>query len=168
MEADAPAPIPNPIPDPTPASAPASAPILALAPTPAPIPDPTPALALSPCVPVRDLSGREVRHLLRRLGLPQLVAPFRAQQVDGRLLVHVECVQDLIDLDAQLVKPLLARRLFAELADWKGEVSREMLLPPPISPQVSFYNTLLHYVILLYYIILYCSHTELSTAPYRT
>ena len=129
MEANAPAPIPNPIPDPTPASAPASAPILALAPTPAPIPDPTPALALSPCVPVRDLSGREVRHLLRRLGLPQLVAPFRAQQVDGRLLVHVECVQDLIDLDAQLVKPLLARRLFAELADWKGQVSREMLLP---------------------------------------
>ena len=111
-----------------------------------------------------------MQHLLRRLGLPQLVAPFRAQQVDGRLLVHVECVQDLIDLDAQLVKPLLARRLFAELADWKGQVSREMLLPPPISPQVSFYNTLLHYVILLYYIILLycCSHTELSTAPYRT
>ena len=45
-------------------------------------------------------------------------------------MVHVECVQDLIDIDAQLVKPLFARRLFAQLADWKGTVSREMLLPP--------------------------------------
>ena len=49
--------------------------------------------------------------------------------MDGRLLVHVECVQDLIDIDAQFVKPLFARRLFAQLADWKGTVSREMLLP---------------------------------------
>ena len=71
-----------------------------------------------------------MRHLLRRLGLPQLVEPFRANQVDGHLLVHVECVQDLIDIDVQLVKPLFARRLFAQLADWKGTVSREMLLPP--------------------------------------
>ena len=94
----------------------------------------------SESVPLCELSGREVRHLLRRMCVPQLVAPFRAHQVDGRLLGHVQCVQDLIDIDldmdlhpeqANRVKPIFARRLFAELTQWNGMVPREMLLPMP-------------------------------------
>eukprot|EP01036_Dinobryon_divergens_P032107 gene32107-41633_t len=106
--------------------------------------------SLSSSVPLGDLSGCEVRLLLGgRLGLPQLVEPFRAKKVDGRLLIHVECVQDLIDIDAQFVKPLFARRLFAQLADWKGAVSREMLLPPQVRPSITAIIIVLPYQLLL-------------------
>ena len=78
---------------------------------------------------------------------PTGASPSLGTEVDGRLLVHVECVQDLIDIDVQVVKPLFARRLFAQLGDWKGVVSREMLLPP-VPEQVRASILCLHGVII--------------------
>ena len=57
--------------------------------------------------------------------------------MDGNLLNECVEYQDLVDLDKEVVIPIVARRFFRELSQWKsnnGKVPMKLLLSPQASP----------------------------------
>ena len=68
---------------------------------------------------------------MTNLSLPPLVGPFQRLCVDGNMLNDfIESFQDLVDLDNVEIKPVLAKKLFKNLTDWKkndGKVPRALL-----------------------------------------
>ena len=83
-----------------------------------------------------DLTPEQLIDILSSLSITNLVAPFQKHQVDGNLLNECVEYQDLVDLDKEVVIPIVARRFFRELSQWKsnnGKVPMKLLLSPQAS-----------------------------------
>jgi hypothetical protein len=85
-----------------------------------------------------DLQAEQVRVVLENLKIPQLVAPFESNHVDGALLNLVESPEDIVDIDSSLIKGIFARSFFQQLKAWKedgGRVPMRLLVTsqPPVS-----------------------------------
>lgn len=68
---------------------------------------------------LQDVSEEQVLNMLNNLALQRLVPPFKHNRINGRHLLHVESIKDLIDFDEE-VKPVFAKTFFHELKVWKN------------------------------------------------
>ena len=85
-----------------------------------------------------DLQVEQIRAVLENLKIPQLIAPFESNHVDGALLNLAESPEDIVDIDRNLSKGIFARSFFQHLNAWKedgGRVPMRLLVTsqPPLT-----------------------------------
>eukprot|EP01036_Dinobryon_divergens_P030290 gene30290-39511_t len=98
-----------------------------------PVQSPTPTAFIQ----LIDLKTEQLRIILDNLNLPQLVAPFESNRVDGTLLDGAESSEDIVDIDRFLIKGIYGKKIFKQLKSWKeddGQIPTSLLVPSQSPP----------------------------------
>ena len=106
------------------------------------------------------MQSGQLRVILENLIIPQLIAPFENNHVDGSLLDMVESSDDIVDIDRNLIRGIYAKKFFNYVKAWKedgGRIPSYLLIPSQHSPStLTVDNTVTPTKVIADFYILHC------------